>query len=237
VIDDALSIRVERAAEQWANGEPGDHRADAADETASLAREVIRAARDEDELWDRWEGGFEIEWLADAPLALADVGRFDEALALWAELAGRFPELDDFEAMRALLLAGAGRLDEARAAVDAIVGDAKDDPSTLARVVNIMAMYDPALAERTARMLVTESADPLDVVAGGEVLAELLHARGDEEAAAAVEARVETALTMADAWDIDEAPTGTVVRDGPKIGRNDPCPCGSGKKYKKCHGR
>lgn len=24
------------------------------------------------------------------------------------------------------------------------------------------------------------------------------------------------------------------VRSGPKIGRNDPCPCGSGKKYKKC---
>ena len=24
---------------------------------------------------------------------------------------------------------------------------------------------------------------------------------------------------------------------GVKIGRNDPCPCGSGKKYKKCHGR
>lgn len=23
----------------------------------------------------------------------------------------------------------------------------------------------------------------------------------------------------------------------PKVGRNDPCPCGSGKKYKKCHGR
>ena len=28
----------------------------------------------------------------------------------------------------------------------------------------------------------------------------------------------------------------TVVREGEKIGRNDPCPCGSGKKYKKCHG-
>jgi len=27
-----------------------------------------------------------------------------------------------------------------------------------------------------------------------------------------------------------------VVRAGEKIGRNDPCPCGSGKKYKKCHG-
>jgi preprotein translocase subunit SecA len=28
----------------------------------------------------------------------------------------------------------------------------------------------------------------------------------------------------------------TIVSDQPKIGRNDPCPCGSGKKYKKCHG-
>ena len=28
----------------------------------------------------------------------------------------------------------------------------------------------------------------------------------------------------------------TVVRGQPKVGRNDPCPCGSGKKYKKCHG-
>jgi preprotein translocase subunit SecA len=29
----------------------------------------------------------------------------------------------------------------------------------------------------------------------------------------------------------------TVRREGKKIGRNDPCPCGSGKKYKKCCGR
>ncbi len=29
----------------------------------------------------------------------------------------------------------------------------------------------------------------------------------------------------------------TVVHDGPRIGRNDPCPCGSGKKYKKCCGK
>jgi preprotein translocase subunit SecA len=27
------------------------------------------------------------------------------------------------------------------------------------------------------------------------------------------------------------------IQRGPKIGRNDPCPCGSGKKYKHCHGR
>jgi len=28
-----------------------------------------------------------------------------------------------------------------------------------------------------------------------------------------------------------------IVREEPKVGRNDPCPCGSGKKYKKCCGR
>jgi len=29
----------------------------------------------------------------------------------------------------------------------------------------------------------------------------------------------------------------TFVRDGKKVGRNDPCPCGSGRKYKQCHGK
>ena len=51
---------------------------------------------------------------------------------------------------------------------------------------------------------------------------EVVEARFGEEAAAA--AAVATAPA-------------TVVRDGPKVGRNDPCPCGSGKKFKHCHGR
>jgi hypothetical protein len=34
----------------------------------------------------------------------------------------------------------------------------------------------------------------------------------------------------------DEEPQAPYVRGGPKVGRNDPCPCGSGKKFKKCHG-
>lgn len=48
-------------------------------------------------------------------------------------------------------------------------------------------------------------------------------------------------------WDVPDEPatpkegyiptsTGTVVREDAKVGRNDPCPCGSGKKYKKCCG-
>ena len=35
---------------------------------------------------------------------------------------------------------------------------------------------------------------------------------------------------------LEQKKSGTVVK-GPKIYPNDPCPCGSGKKYKKCHGR
>lgn len=35
---------------------------------------------------------------------------------------------------------------------------------------------------------------------------------------------------------LEQKKSGTVVV-GKKIGRNDPCPCGSGKKYKFCHGR
>jgi len=35
---------------------------------------------------------------------------------------------------------------------------------------------------------------------------------------------------------VDPGPS-TVKRDGDKVGRNDPCPCGSGKKYKRCHGK
>ena len=33
------------------------------------------------------------------------------------------------------------------------------------------------------------------------------------------------------------APVATFVREGRKVGRNEPCPCGSGLKYKQCHGR
>jgi preprotein translocase subunit SecA len=46
-------------------------------------------------------------------------------------------------------------------------------------------------------------------------------------------------LGMLDDDDNSYSPNNTatiipIKRDGPKVGRNDPCPCGSGKKYKKC---
>jgi preprotein translocase subunit SecA len=34
-----------------------------------------------------------------------------------------------------------------------------------------------------------------------------------------------------------QAPKVQQIFSGEKVGRNDPCPCGSGKKYKNCHGK
>jgi preprotein translocase subunit SecA len=34
-----------------------------------------------------------------------------------------------------------------------------------------------------------------------------------------------------------QLPKVTIRREMPKVGRNDPCPCGSGKKFKNCHGK
>lgn len=38
------------------------------------------------------------------------------------------------------------------------------------------------------------------------------------------------------AWFYEDGSSAQVRREGPKVGRNDPCPCGSGKKHKKCCG-
>ncbi len=46
-------------------------------------------------------------------------------------------------------------------------------------------------------------------------------------------------LSVADISDLTEElryKVETLRRDTPKLGRNDPCHCGSGRKYKQCHG-
>jgi len=47
----------------------------------------------------------------------------------------------------------------------------------------------------------------------------------------------EEALAQADASVSTDEEVQTFIRDGVKVGRNDPCPCGSGKKFKQCHGK
>ena len=63
------------------------------------------------------------------------------------------------------------------------------------------------------------------------------------QAAEAIEAQAERISNVTYSYPNDdgsvaqEADPATAVAKVPKVGRNDPCPCGSGKKYKMCHGR
>ncbi len=52
----------------------------------------------------------------------------------------------------------------------------------------------------------------------------------------AIEALVFDVVDLAQIGLAESHKVETVVRDAPKVGRNDPCPCGSGRKYKQCHG-
>ena len=53
----------------------------------------------------------------------------------------------------------------------------------------------------------------------------------------AEESLADAVMRLADYWAIVRAPPATIRREAPKVGRNDPCPCGSGRKFKACHGR
>jgi preprotein translocase subunit SecA len=70
-------------------------------------------------------------------------------------------------------------------------------------------------------------AQPRDANADAERLKRVMEAR----AAQAVEGRAN------EEGKAEPVAKGTVRNDGPKVKRNEPCPCGSGKKYKKCHGQ
>jgi uncharacterized protein len=81
---------------------------------------------------------------------------------------------------------------------------------------------------------------PIEVVAGALPEDERSAYKPDEwrRLVRDAEARLPEAVTrLADYWKIVSAPPATIRRDAPKVGRNDPCPCGSGRKFKQCHGR
>ena len=83
-----------------------------------------------------------------------------------------------------------------------------------------------------------------EAAAGARPRVAVEHAEGDVAALPAeIEAmerrqRAASRVTLSHGGDPhDLQKVETIRRDGAKVGRNDPCPCGSGKKYKKCHGQ
>jgi preprotein translocase subunit SecA len=91
------------------------------------------------------------------------------------------------------------------------------------------------------RPVVSDGSQPVAARAPQRRASPVTASRGGGAAPAAAVAARAAAAAMADAprparVGGDDATIRTVRRDEPKVGRNDPCPCGSGKKYKKCHG-
>jgi len=79
--------------------------------------------------------------------------------------------------------------------------------------------------QMAARKLQLQHASPQSVISGDAAPV------GPEAAAAASAGPLAAGPTAA------PEPITPVVREGRKVGRNEPCPCGSGKKYKHCHGQ
>ena len=71
-----------------------------------------------------------------------------------------------------------------------------------------------------------------------ELRAELEFAPADEAAVIRKWKKnfVDCVLDAHDYWLQRRLTPNTVRREQPKVGRNEPCPCGSGKKFKQCHG-
>jgi len=90
----------------------------------------------------------------------------------------------------------------------------------------------------TVRIESPESAERVEEIAPPPMRnVNYTHADFDEVAGAAQGSTEDIALALQQRPETDEAAASQPIRRGQKIGRNDPCPCGSGKKYKHCHGK
>jgi len=74
-----------------------------------------------------------------------------------------------------------------------------------------------------------------------EKVADALERLADTNLPADLDAAIRRVVdATVDLWDATAAQryaVATIRREAPKVGRNDPCPCGSGRKFKSCHGR
>jgi preprotein translocase subunit SecA len=86
------------------------------------------------------------------------------------------------------------------------------------------------------RMRIASAGDMRNVYEGQEELFDANESYGVGDSAAAKELQAAPQETPSPEME-EHPPLDPIVNAGPKVGRNDPCPCGSGKKYKHCCGR
>ena len=114
-------------------------------------------------------------------------------------------------------------------------------------LVDAQKIVDDELASQAADKVVHERVAASVTERQPHLVAKLVELIAEDVKEAAIEepgARIVFPLAQVVVEAFDAAITGRrvgqtlnpIVRDEPKVGRNDPCSCGSGKKYKRCHG-
>jgi hypothetical protein len=225
----------------------GDERDPSTEELQAAHRAAMDLAakleRDDERFWALEETTEHdlVHFMLDLPFELARAGMADKGAEL--ALAMSFVDPGDFLTDRAMILAEAGEREAALAQVAENIASMPTDQWVQIKAGDVYVELGEVGPAETAYRAALELDGPVfERDEAVERLLELFTTQGREADA--------TALKVAEQARTDEAarikreppshasdvPSDTVVRFAPKVGRNDPCPCGSGKKYKKCCG-
>ncbi|MBK8015709.1 MAG: UPF0149 family protein [Betaproteobacteria bacterium] len=121
-------------------------------------------------------------------------------------------------------------------------GDEYDFEPWVAGYLEGVELADPAWYDAGEEEVVDELLFPFVALSGGleedDEIVEMLTEDGATREEVILRCQEELPLVVQNAFDywFEKRKPDTVKRDAPKVGRNDPCPCGSGKKYKACCG-
>jgi hypothetical protein len=180
-------------------------------------------------------------WLGDLPRDLSDEGHHADAVTLSERLAAVWRD-EQLIYDRPLLLARSGDRLRALSLVESNLAEFPDEPNMLlpaGQALETLGENDRAeSAYRDALMWVGFETSLRDEIVATHIA--LLEREGRADTAdklrqSELGARREVQEERQRAMGL--LPSATIRRTEPKIGRNEPCSCGSGKKYKKCCGR
>jgi hypothetical protein len=206
-----------------------------------LARpELLEQLSDESSIDIKW-------WLGELPFSLARFGLVDEAVEVCARMAPLY-EAQNFLGDRAVILAQAGRREEALRQVAENLSRYPNDAWICLNAGHVQKeLGDLAAAEanyRRALAITNDHGPSHERDEALDRLVRLLHETGRveeadtlEDAVAGRDPDVREAWVRSEASPALDSSPWTVPREGARFGRNEPCPCGSGRKFKRCCGR
>ena len=186
-----------------------------------------------------------MEWMAEVLDALGDSKRAEDALRLHDLLSPVVPpNFQGWLPERHFLLLSAGRKEEATAAIEQALIESPDSHHVLHSALEFFReVGDMERLESCARQLVAQSEGHSWFLTSAQLLQAILDERGKHAEAAQLRTEIATAERLQHNYNTTRSTHSPLSANSivampyiapPKPGRNDACPCGSGKKYKKC---